>query len=51
MERLVIVVDCPDEWRERGWIDPVRVRLEIMGVLDRPLPVRVRWQSLDAEAL
>lgn len=55
MERLIIVVDCPDEWRELGWVDPERVRQQITASLlawfgyGAELPVRVRWQSLDAD--
>lgn len=46
MERLIIVIDCPDDWRERNWIDPKRVQEEIERTLDRLLPVRVRWQTM-----
>lgn len=53
MERLIIVVDCPDSWRER--INPRDVAYRVMNNLqptpDLPLiPVRARWGAMDAES-
>ncbi len=56
MERLIIVIDCPDDWRERDRLDVSTVAQTICEYVapalreDEACAVRVRWQSMDTDA-